>query len=172
MVTAECSLSQPVFYVSLWLLVFLSLKKTAKNAVSCSCRICILFSKDIIPCAYVLSCFSHVWLFVTQWTSAHQVPLSMGFSRQEYWSGLPCPPPGDLPDPGSNPCLLCLLNWQVGSLKLAPPGRPRIIPQEAVKMKGYIYFHNENKASKIDILFIHELLKWFSPALPFPLPLL
>ena len=45
---------------------------------------------------------------------------------------------GDLPDPGSNPCLLCLLNWQVGSLKLAPPGKPHIIAQEAVKMKGYI----------------------------------
>ena len=37
------------------------------------------------------------------WTVAHQAPLSMGFSRQEYWSGLPCPPPGDLPDPGSKP---------------------------------------------------------------------
>ena len=36
----------------------------------------------------------------TLWTVAHQVPLSMGFSRQEYWSGLLCPPPGDLPDPG------------------------------------------------------------------------
>ena len=38
--------------------------------------------------------------FVTLWTVAHQAPLSMGFSSQEYWSGLPCPPPGDLPDPG------------------------------------------------------------------------
>ena len=37
---------------------------------------------------------------MTSWTVAHQAPLSMGFSRQEYWSGLPCPPPGDLPDPG------------------------------------------------------------------------
>ena len=36
-----------------------------------------------------------VWLFATPWITAHQVPLSMGFSRQEYWSGLPCPPPGD-----------------------------------------------------------------------------
>ena len=41
-----------------------------------------------------------VRLFVTPWTVAHQVPLSMGFPRQEYWSGLQCPPPGDLPDPG------------------------------------------------------------------------
>ena len=39
----------------------------------------------------------------TLWTLAHQAPLSMGFSRQEYWSGLPCPPPEDLPDPGIKP---------------------------------------------------------------------
>ena len=48
----------------------------------------------------VLSHFSHVRLFATLWTIAHKAPLSMGFSRQEYGSGLPCPPPGDLPDPG------------------------------------------------------------------------
>ena len=40
---------------------------------------------------------------VTPWTVAHQAPLSMGFSRQEHWSGLPFPPPGDLPDPGIQP---------------------------------------------------------------------
>ena len=50
-------------------------------------------------------------------TAACQAPLSMGFSRQEHWSGLPCPPPGDLPNPGSN---LGLLHWQVGSLLLEP----------------------------------------------------
>ena len=49
---------------------------------------------------------SHVQLFVTPWTEAHQASLSMGFSRQEYWSGLPCPPPGDLPDPGFEPTSL------------------------------------------------------------------
>ena len=42
-------------------------------------------------------------LFATLWTVAHQAPLSMGFSRQEYWNGLPCSPPGDLPDPGIEP---------------------------------------------------------------------
>ena len=47
-----------------------------------------------------ISRFSCVQLFATPWTNAHQAPLSMAFSRQEYWSGLPCPPPGDLPDPG------------------------------------------------------------------------
>ena len=49
---------------------------------------------------------SHVWFSVNPWTVAHQAPLSMGFSRQDCWSGLPCPPPGDLPDPGSNLLLL------------------------------------------------------------------
>ena len=47
-------------------------------------------------------------LFTALWTVAHQAPLSMGFSRQEYWSGLPFPPPGDLPDPGTEPVsLMC-----------------------------------------------------------------
>ena len=51
--------------------------------------------------ACVLSCFSHIWLFETLWTVAHQAPLSLGFSRQEYWSGLPFPSSGNLPDPVS-----------------------------------------------------------------------
>ena len=50
--------------------------------------------------AAALSCFSHLWLFATVWSVAHKAPLSMGFSRQEYISGLPCPPPGCLADPG------------------------------------------------------------------------
>ena len=51
----------------------------------------------------MLSCFSHVRLFATPWTVACQAPLSMGFSRQEYWNGLPVPSPGDLPNPGIKP---------------------------------------------------------------------
>ena len=54
-------------------------------------------------CAHTLSRFSRVRLFATPWTVAHQAPLSTGFSRQEYWSGLPCTSPGDLPDPGIKP---------------------------------------------------------------------
>ena len=50
--------------------------------------------------------FNRVQLSVTLWTVAHQAPLFMGFSMQEYWSGLPCPPPGDLPDPGIEPTSL------------------------------------------------------------------
>ena len=55
---------------------------------------------------HMLSCFSCVLLFATLLTVAHQAPLSMGFSRQEYWSGLTCPPPGDLSNPGIEPTSL------------------------------------------------------------------
>ena len=51
----------------------------------------------------MLSHFSHVQLFASPWTIARQAPLFMGFSRQESWSELPCPPPGDLPDSGIEP---------------------------------------------------------------------
>ena len=61
-----------------------------------------------VTCCYLELSFaeymlSHVQLFVTPWTASCHAPLSMGFSRQEYWSGLPFPPPGDLPDPGIKP---------------------------------------------------------------------
>ena len=65
---------------------------------------------------------SHVPLFATLWTVVCQAPLSVEFSRQEYCSGLPCPPPGIFP--GWNLSLLCLLHWQVSSLPPAPPGKP------------------------------------------------
>ena len=65
--------------------------------------------------------------FVTPWTVACQAPLSMGFPRQEYWSGVPFPSPGDLPDSGMepvSPVRVRLLRWQVDSLPLSPPARP------------------------------------------------
>ena len=73
--------------------------------------------------ASVLSSFCSVQLLVTLWTIACWVPLSMGFSRQEYWSGLPCPPPGDLPNPGIEPTSLTSPALAVGSLQLASPGK-------------------------------------------------
>ena len=78
----------------------------------------------VCVCVHVctLSCFSCVWLFATLSTVAHQAPLSMEFSRQEYWSGLPFPPPGDLRTQGSILHFLTLLRWQVDSLPLVPPG--------------------------------------------------
>ena len=77
-----------------------------------------------LHCVCVISRFRCFWLFATLWTVARQASLSMGFSRQEYRSGWPCPPPGIFLTQGSNPLLLCLLNWQEGSLPLAPTGKP------------------------------------------------
>ena len=75
----------------------------------------------VVTCVCLLSRFSCVQLPTTQRTAACQAPLSMGFFRQEYWSGLPCHLPGDLPDPGIEPASpvlqadsLLLSNW--GSL--------------------------------------------------------
>ena len=68
----------------------------------------------------LLNCFSPVRLFATPWTVAHQAPLSMGFSRQEYRSGLPCPPPGDLPDPGIKPMSPASPALKADSLPLSP----------------------------------------------------
>ena len=67
---------------------------------------------------------SHVLLFETLWTVDRQSPLSMGFSRQEYWIGLPFPPSGIFLTQGSNTSLLCLLHWQAGSLPLCRLGSP------------------------------------------------
>ena len=64
------------------------------------------FMAFLISPLCILSHFSCVQLCVTLWTVARQAPLSMGFSRQQYWNGLPCPSPGDLPDPGIEPASL------------------------------------------------------------------
>ena len=74
----------------------------------------ILFWRPIVSLQYSIRCicvcllshFSHAQLFGTLWTIARQAPLSMGSSWQEHWSGLLCPPPGDLPDPGIEPVFL------------------------------------------------------------------
>ena len=85
------------------------------------------------PWCWVLSYFSCVCLFVTPWTVASQAPLSMGFSRQEYWSGLACPPPGNLPDSGIEPASL---KSPACSLPLAPPGKPPLTYMCCLSDKG------------------------------------
>ena len=70
------------------------------------------------------SCFSCAQLFVSLWTAAHLAPLAMGVSRQDYWSGMPCPSAGDLPDPGSelrSPVSPALAG---GFFTIEPPGKP------------------------------------------------
>ena len=88
---------------------------------------------------------SHVRLFATLWTIAHEAPLSMGFSRQEYWSGLPFPSPGDLPDPGIEPRSPAL---QADALTSEPPGKPKIVFVVA-------YFYSE---LKIPYISLHTVL--------------
>ena len=66
---------------------------------------------------------SRVWLYVTPWTVGRQAPLSMGFSRQEYWNGLPCLSPGDFPHPGIEPRSPTL---QADSLPSDPPGKTHV----------------------------------------------
>ena len=87
-------------------------------------------NKSVRAC--MLSHLSCVWLLVTPWTVARQAPLSMGFSRQEYWSGLPCPLPGDLPDTGIKPRSLMSPALAGGPLPPTPPGKPQISSQKQV----------------------------------------
>ena len=77
-------------------------------------------------CACVLSCFCCVWLLETSWTVDHQAPLSMEFSRQEYWSGLPLPSPGDFPNSGIEP----------RCPKLKPPGKPTVVVAHGLNSCG------------------------------------
>ena len=80
-------------------------------------------------CACICSVMSDS---VTPQTVAHQAPLFMGLSRQEYWNGLPCPPPGNLPDPGIEPKSPAL---QVDSLPSEPPGKPNNLIMKSVKLQ-------------------------------------
>ena len=82
-----------------------------------------LFSSLRGVCVCVCVC-SQVQVCATLWTAAPQAPLAMGSSRQEHWGGLPCPPPGDLPDPGMDPVSLESPALAGGFFTSAPPGEP------------------------------------------------
>ena len=75
-------------------------------------------------CVCARACAKCLWLYPPLWTIARQDPLSVGFSRQEYWSGLLCLLQTVFSIQGWNLHLLCLLHWQTGSLPLVPPGKP------------------------------------------------
>ena len=84
-------------------------------------------SRAVFVCimhACMLSCYSCVQLFANLWTVVHQAPLSLGVSRQEYWSGFPCPPPGDLPDPGIESTSPAAPTLQADFLPLSHLGSP------------------------------------------------
>ena len=84
----------------------------------------------------MLSCFCHVGLFATPQTAACQASLSMGFSRQEYGSGLPFPSPGDRPNPGIEPASPA---WQADSLSLSHQGSPVMSPGCLIDGPGMIF---------------------------------
>ena len=98
---------------------------------------------SIQVCVHV--CSSLVQLFAASWTVSRQAPLSMGFSRQEYWSGQPWPPPGDLPDPGSEHKSPVSPELQANSLPLSHQGSlyPSIV--------GYMIIHSSS-------IFIQDVL--------------
>ena len=96
---------------------------TLFDLLSISPKWCLVYVWSTVDIC-VLSHLSHARLFVTQWTAAPQAPQSMGSSRQEHWSRLPCPPQRIFSTQGLNLCLLWLLHWQMGSLPLAPPAKP------------------------------------------------
>ena len=83
-----------------------------------------------------MSMLSHVWLFETPWTVAHQVPPSMEFSRQEYRSELPFPFLGDLPSPGIESMSLVSLTLQAGSLLIVTPGKPMRRHIDSLRKEG------------------------------------
>ena len=111
-----CRVRQPAYFDNLE-----STREGSKTLAQCSIasskschliiRMMLLFCKR-----GKVNSLSRVQLFVTPWTLAYQASQSVGFSRQQYWSGLPFPPPGDLPDPGSNLCLcISCISCIVGS---------------------------------------------------------
>ena len=97
---------------------------TERELIICVCTyIHVYICTHMYMCVCACCRFCHVQLFATLWTVAHQAPLSRGFYRQEYWMGFHAFLHGIFLTQGSNPCLLCLLHKQVGSLPVAPPGR-------------------------------------------------
>ena len=90
---------------------------------------------------------SHVWLFVIPWTIVYRAPLSMGFSRQEHWSRLPCPPSGVLPDPRIEP----------GSLTLQMDSLPLVV---IVQLLNCVWLCDPMACSIPDLLVLHHLLEF------------
>ena len=87
---------------------------------------------------------SSVQLFAAPWTVAFQAPLSIGFPRQEYWSGLPIPPPGDLPDLRIQPMSPAAPALADRFFTTEPPGKPHIVSySNAIKMYLYTILHVE-----------------------------
>ena len=103
-----------------------ALQQEVQECVCCVCIHALYIHRISISYVHacILSCFSPVWLCATLWTWAHQSPLPMGFSRQEYCRGLPFSSPGDLLDPGIKPASLVSLALTGGFFTAEPLGNP------------------------------------------------
>ena len=115
----------------------------------CVCvYLCMCIYMYVCVCVCVCVCaLSHVWFFVTPWTIAHQPPLSMGFLKQEYWSGLPFPPPGDYPNPGMEPKSPVSLALAGRFFTTAPSGKP-----QRGRSGHYIPGAQLTKSTKLEVL--------------------
>ena len=127
---------------------------------------------------YIICMLSHFQLFAILWTVACPAPLSMGFSRQEYWSGLPCYPPGDLPHPGIKPEASCIFCLAGGFSTCEPLGKLRAKLQELFIPTFFFHSsesdwmqHSENTLAGSDLLefifSVHLLLLLFFICLGF-----
>ena len=96
-----------------------------------------VLADSTITCAWMFRCFSQVWLCAVLWTAAGQAPLSMGFSREEFWSGVPCPPPRDLSNPGIEPTFLKSPTLAGGFFTTKAPGKPTILQYPLLNMNFY-----------------------------------
>ena len=101
----------------------------------CYCRVLTLKLQTLLQNSSVcvdVCALSHVWLFVTPSAVDHQILLSTEFSRREYWSGLPCPSLGDVPDPGIKPTSLAVPALAGRFFTTAPPGKPLKTPESSL----------------------------------------
>ena len=111
-------------YSCKWRLICNYLSLEANDVIYGGMSVVLCVSVCVCLCVSVCVCsLSGTWLFATPWTVACQAPLSLGFPRQEYWSGLPFPSPGDLPCPGIKPASPSLAG---GFFTTEPPGKPVI----------------------------------------------
>ena len=119
-----------------------------------------MFIQIVCVCVCALS-LTRVWLFETPWAVPRQAPLSMGFSRQECWSGLPCPPPGDLPDPGIEPVSPESASLASGFFTTVPPSQTKLgSPQFSLllmrqQLETYFLILHSSSAREYD-----KFIKW------------
>ena len=109
------------YYIKIFIFINHFIMYTYRKSLSIHLKLKQCYISTVCICAQLLS---HIWLLATLWTVAHQAPLSMEFPRQEYWGGLPFPPPGDLPHPGIEPASPASLALAGGFFTIAPYGKP------------------------------------------------